>query len=337
VSASSKLFSVSGQWIILRAGPRDSGGLEIPSIPISVVTPAGPIRLAVGSNGEARLLLPLSAQDELVGIDASDALEVTVSSYLQGGRAHRFLDLTCLAVELEPVFSDVVDEIIARVSRGTGGVDAARSTLDDFRALLTPGHPNRIGRGRVAGLVAEMIVLNRLLDLSPRAWRAWRGPTGDRHDFRTADTSLEVKASLRTGASTITVNGFEQLEPPAGGTLHLAQFILEPVSGGLLTVSALGRRVLALADDPSGLRHILGSVGCSDVDEESWNRDSFRMERQTLYRVDGSFPRLVPSLFAENDPLAGVDNVTYRVDLSVATGFQCSEDEFDRLLMTLAA
>jgi hypothetical protein len=336
VSDSAKPFSVSSRWTILRAGSPDSGGLEIPSLPLSVVTAAGPIRLAVGPSGEARLLLPLSARDDAVGTDAGDALEVRVSSFLQGGRAHRFLDLTCLRVELEPVFSDVVDEIVARVSRGAGCVDAARTTLDDFRALLIPRHSDRIERSRVVGLVAELVVLNRLLDVSPLAWRAWKGPTGDRHDFRAADTSLEAKASLRAGASIITVNGLEQMEPPSGGTLHLAHFILEPISGGLLTVSTLGRRALALADDPSRLRDILAIVGCTDVDDEPWNRDTFRVERETLYRVDGDFPRLVPSLFAEGVPPAGVGEVTYRVDLSVAGGFHCSEAEFDRLLTILA-
>ena len=336
VSADSQTVSASVQWAILRTDTRDSGGLEIPSIPLSVVTAAGPIRLAVGSNGEARLLLPLSNEDEATGIDTGDALEIVVSSFMHGGRPHRFLDLTCLAAELEPVFVDVVEEIVGRVEQGTGCVDAAHATLEDFRALLTARRSQRIDRSRVAGLVAELVVLNRLLDVSPRAWQVWRGPKGDRHDFRAADTSLEVKASLRAGASIITANGLDQMEPPSGGTLHLVHFILEPVPGGLLSVSALGRRAMGLADDPSALKDIVVGNGCMDIDDESWNRDRFRIETQTLYRVDGSFPRLVPSMLAGRVAPAGVSDVTYRIDLSIARDFQRPQNVFDRLLMTLA-
>jgi hypothetical protein len=107
-------------------------------------------------------------------------------------------------------------------------------------------------RSRVVGLVAEMVVLNRLLDMSPSAWRCWRGLVGDRHDFRARDVSLETKTSLGAGSREVTINGIDQLEPPAGGSLHLAHLVLEAVEGGLLTVASLGDRALLQADDPRG-------------------------------------------------------------------------------------
>lgn len=304
-------------------------------MPIGTGVAAGPIRLAVGPNGEARLLLPLAAQERPVGIDAGGALSATTSSFVQHGRAYRFLDLTCLSINLESVFGEIVDEIIARVSKGFGCVEAARTTLDDFRALLAERPSDRIERSRVAGLVAELVLLNRLLELSASAWRAWRGPAGDRHDFRAAGTSLEVKASLRAGSATITVNGLTQLEAPSGGTLHLAHLTLEPVSGGLLTVAGLGRRALAMADDPAVLRDLLVGVGCPDVEADAWNRVAFRLESESFYRVETGFPRIVPSAFAGGQGPVGVDEVTYRIDLSVALAFKCSADEFDQLLRTL--
>lgn len=336
MSDSSPPASVAGQWTVLRAGTRDAGGLEIPSMPLGTNTTAGPIRLAVGSNGEARLLLPLTAQETPAGIDASGALTVTVSSFMHHGRSHRFLDLTCLSTELEPVFGEVVDEIVARVSNGIGCIEAARTTLDDFRALLAGKASREIECSRIAGFVAELVVLNRLLDVSPSAWRAWKGPAGDRHDFRAADRSLEVKASLRVGSLAITVNGLEQLEPPSGGSLHLAHFILEPVSGGLLTVAGLGRRALALADDPAGLHDLLAGVGCPDVQSDAWNRYAFRIETESLYSVERDFPRIVPSSFQDGKVPVGIAEATYRVDLSFASACKCPAEELQELLRNLA-
>lgn len=335
MSGSARLQSVAGQWSVLRAGSRDTGGLEVPSIPLGTAA-AGPIRLAVGPESQARLLLPLAGQERSEGIDAGGALSVTVSSFMVGGQAHRFLDLMCLSIELEPVFGEVVDEIVSRVSTGVGCIEAARTTLDDFRTLLTTTPSEQIDRSRIAGLVAELVVLNRLLDVSASAWRAWRGPAGDRHDFRAVDSSLEVKASLRAGSVAITINGLEQLEPPSGGTLHLAHFILEPVSGGLLTIAGLGGRALAQADDPAGLRALLAGIGCPDVQSNAWNRDAFRSESESLYRVEGDFPRVVPSRFPGGNAPAGVGELTYRVDLSFASGFKCPPDELGKLLWTLS-
>lgn len=336
MSASASPASVAGQWTILRTDSRNSGGLEIPSMPLGIGTATGPIRLAVGPNGEARLLLPLTMQERLDGLEAVGALALTVSTFMQGARAHRFLDLTCPSLDLEPVFGEVVDEIVSRVSRGIGCLEAARTTLDDFRNLLDANPADRIDRSRVAGLVAELVVLNRLLDLTPSAWRAWRGPAGDRHDFRVADTSLEVKASLRASSARVTVNGLEQLAAPSGGTLHLAHFTLEPVSGGLLTIAGLGARALAKADDPAGLRDLLVGVGCPSVAADAWNQDAFRIESESHYRVEADFPRIVPSAFKSNKPHPGVDDVTYRIDLTVASSYKCLAEEIEALLRTLA-
>jgi len=305
-------------------------------MPLGVGTVTGPIRLAVGPNGEARLLLPLTKQERPSGVEAEGALAVTVSTLTHGGRAYRFLDLTCLSLELEPVFGEVVDEIVSRVSRGIGCLEAARTTLDDFRNLLDPSPPDRIDRSRIAGLVGELVVLNRLLDLSPSAWRAWRGPAGDRHDFRAVDTSLEVKASLRAGSVTVTINGLEQLVPPTGGTLHLAHLTLEAVSGGLLTIAALGARALAMADDPAELRGLLAGVGCPNVAAKAWNQDAFRIEAESHYRVEANFPRIVSSAFKGDSPPPGVDDVAYRIDLSVASSYKCLADEIDAIFRTLA-
>ena len=328
---------VGSKWNVLRAGQTDSDGLEIPSLPLPVGTEAGPVRLAVGPNGEARLLLPLSRHERLGTIEAGAALQIGVTTLMHRGRAAKFLDIMCLSRELEPVFDEVVDGVLARIAANVGSVDAVRTTIEDFRALLVTPIRQEIERSRVAGLVAELLILNRLLDLSTAAWRTWRGPDGDRHDFRARGYSLEVKASLRAGTTEITINGLEQLEPPSGGgTLHLAHFVLEPVEGGLLTVSALGGQALAKANDPGRLRELLALVGCADTRDPEWNQHSFRIEKERLYWVSAEFPRIAPSSFASGIVPPGVVDATYRIDLAFAAGSECPAADFDAILRTMA-
>lgn len=333
MSSSHSETTVSGRWEVLRAGRNESGGLEIPSIPLPAETEAGPMRLAVGPAGEARLLVPLLAREPVGDIETGGALKIGVTTLIHTQRAIRFLDIVCRSSELDPVFGELVDEVARRVAATKGGVEAVRTVIQDFRALLVPPDRREIKRSRIAGLVAELVVLNRLLGISQSAWRSWCGPAGDRHDFRTRDCSLEVKASL--GAHQITINGLDQLEVPSGGSLYLAHFHLEQVEGGLLTVAALGSRALARVNDPAGLRERLAAVGCGDIRDTEWNRFAFRAETERLYRVGPAFPKMAPSTFVDGHVPAGVVDAKYRIDLGFASGCECPPADFDSLLREL--
>lgn len=304
-------------------------------MPLPATTLAGPVRLAVGSGGEARLLVPLSAREKVGDIEAGGALKVGVTTLMLNQRAIRFLDVTCMSSDLEPVFGEVVDDIIRRLAEHKDGVEAVARAIRDFRVLLIPSAEKVVEKSRVIGLVAELLVLNRLLDISPSAWRCWRGPAGDRHDFRARDQSLEVKASLTAGARQVTINGTAQLDPPTGGSLHLAHLTLEVVGGGLLNVSALGERALRLVDDPARLRELLTAAGCSDVHEQAWNRFAFRAEAERLYRVGPGFPRIVSSSFIDGQIPPGVVDVTYTLDLTLAARLERPPAELDLILREL--
>jgi hypothetical protein len=259
-----------------------------------------------------------------------------LTTLTHGQRAIRFLDVICMSPELEAVFGEVVDDIVRRLADRKDGVAAVAGALNDFRELLVRPAGSEMDRSRVVGLVAELVLLNRLLDISPSAWRCWRGPAGDRHDFRARDVSLEVKASLGAGAREVTINGIDQLEPPVGGSLHLAHLVLETVEGGLLTVASLGDRALLRADDPSGLRALLAAVGCTDVHDTAWNRFAFRAEAERLYRVGPGLPRIVPSSFVGGMIPAGIVDATYRIDLGHASDAERPPTEFASLLQELS-
>lgn len=324
-------------WAVLRAGGYDAGGLEIPTISTGVPTPAGPVRLALGPNGEPRVLLPLKDREAPMMQDAAaNSLAIGISSLTQRGQQSRFLDLTCLSHDLETVFGEVVDEMLARIATGLGCVAAANSTIEDFRSLLMRSSGRELEVTAVAGLIGELLVLNRLLDRASSAWRAWRGPAGDRHDFRTGSTSLEVKATLRSSTSVVTINGLEQLEAPSGGSLHLLRFVLEPVNSGILSVSSLARGALSKADDPGRLRDLLSAVGCDDADAPEWNHHLFRLESETVYEVVPGFPRLTSSMFASRAALAGVSDVSYRIDLSLAAPFIVAPEAFSMIEQELS-
>ena len=323
--------TATANWGLLRTGVQGGDGLEVPTIPLDVSTRAGRVRLSIGPKGEPRVLLPLTDRETTATLRVGSAVVASVLSLLHRGQRLRFLDLICLSPDLETVFGDVVDEMISRISRGDDCLDAARSTIEDFRSLLIRAGATTVDRGRVAGLIAELLVLNRLLDRSSSAWRAWRGPAGDRHDFRVADTSLEVKASLRPRTSSVTINGLEQLEPPVGGTLHLLHVVLEPVTGGELSVARLGQVATTKVEEPEQLNELLGAIGCIDINSDAWNRHTFHRESESLYEVQTGFPRLTTSMLCDGVTPHGVHDISYQVDLSAAVPFLCCPSMLDDL------
>ncbi|MDE0102151.1 MAG: PD-(D/E)XK motif protein [Bryobacterales bacterium] len=325
-----------GVWSRLRAGGREATSLKVPTLHAGVTCPAGPVRFAIGENGEARLLLPLRKGETLRGFADAPSLRIRISTYVTKGRGARFLDITCTARDLEAVFAEVVDEVVSRVSAGERCPAAARSTIEEFRTLLLRTSGSGVPASAVVGLVAELLVLNRLLDRSQGAWRAWRGPKGERHDFRSAGVALEVKATTRAGNSVITVSSMEQMEPPAGGTLHILHITAEQAPGGLLSIAALGRAALAKADQPDAVRQLISAAGCESLDSEQWNRAALHLESEQLYAVRAGFPRLSPSMLKEGSLPAGVGRLKYEIDLSAAASFACSASQAARLEAELA-
>ena len=318
-------------WTILRTGAGEPSGLEIATVPAGVSTADGPTRLALGRNGEARILLPLSDRETGKEVVGAPALRIEVSIYTNRGKQQRFLDLTCMVQELEKVFAELGDEILSRINAGSGCADSTRSTIEEFRSLLVRPSASQVPLNQVAGLVGELLLLNRLLDQDAAAWKCWRGPAGDRHDFASGQHSLEVKTSLSKGRTKVTINGFDQLEEPAGGSLHLLHFELEAVGSGRLTVDALGMASLGKASQPESLQQLLSALGCEDVRDPSWNHTAFRLENESLFRVANGFPRLVPSMLAAGSPPGGVSNVSYNTDLSNADAFRVDPSEMTKI------
>lgn len=331
VSSEEERDSAAQAWTILRTGTGKPLGLEIATVAAGVSTADGPVRLALGRNGEARMLLPLSDKESGNEVVGAPALRIEVSTYTYKRKQQRFLDLTCMSPELEKVFGELGEEVLSRIEVGAGCVDAAHSTIEEFRSLLVRPNASHATLNEVAGLVGELLLLNRLLDQDPAAWKCWRGPAGDRHDFAAGPHSLEVKTSLSKGRTVITINSFNQLEMPAGGNLHLLHFELEAVGLGMLSVDALGKAALGKASEPEMLLQLLRAIGCEGVSDPSWNHTAFRLENETLFKVADGFPRLVPSMLTEGSSPVGISKVSYATDLSTAVEFRVDPSEMKKI------
>ncbi|WP_417536852.1 PD-(D/E)XK motif protein [Methylophaga sp.] len=309
----------SNQWSLLRLGEYGPSGGELPTRKSHVELTTGPIRFALGHGGEARLLLPLGASEKTGRFSITAALQIKeITADIEGGR-FRLLDITCRAGELESVFAEVVDEIILRIEEGASVPVSVRSTLQDFRSLLTQPKSKDVAAEKVVGLVGELFVLNELLDHSASAWKAWMGPQGGRHDFRAGGVALEVKSTRSPTNDFVSIQSIEQLREPAGGSLYLVRLTLETAPSGALNVSSLFNRAVQRCDRPEKLLEFLKKLECYDPESAEWNYLSFSLENEVLFRVDEAFPRLTLASFEGGQLPLGVHGVKYDVDLSLAS------------------
>lgn len=299
----------------LRSGARTPSGLSVPTIATTTETGFGPVRLAVGENGEARLLLPLGSRERAPPSERTEALRVGAVTYTVDARPSPFLELVCLEPHLESLFAEIVDEIRKRISDGRTCSEACRSTLEDYRTLLNEQSESEVSVETAAGLIAELLLLERLLKMSSLAWMAWRGPLKDRHDFRAASTAIEVKAGLRRHSRRVRISSIEQLVPPSGGELFLWHYQLEQTAGGRLNVSDLVDSCCSLAGSRIEVRRLLSEVGCADPHAPEWNRFCFNNEETLTFMIDDRFPRIVPASFQNNTTPPGVLDLEYVIDL----------------------
>lgn len=323
-------------WEMLRRGGQASTALEIPSIDTGIETGSGSVRLALGSEGQLRLLLPVRQSERITETPSSETLGIGVATYALGGTPIRYLDMTCLIGALDGVFADVADEIMDRIIGGASPVEACRTTIEDFRSLLIPPEV-KVSIQEIRGLIGELLMLRKLLGLDSRAWKLWRGPLRERHDFRGGTVATEVKTTSRSATQSVTISAVDQLLPPVGGSLTLAVFQLAETTGGDISVARIAADVMRAASDRQEVARLVSSYGCADPESREWNRCRFRLEEEDHYLIDAQFPRVIPESFAGGVVPSGVEQISYVVNLGTAEHCRLSNQGVEALNAELVA
>lgn len=324
------------EWAEIYASGQGDGVLEVPSRATAVSTGYGQVRIAIGPRGEPRLLVPVGRPVGGATTTGSRNLLVARSSFRSGGKLEHFIDITLRNPRLTRVFTELAEEILKRLVSGEGPETAVHGTIQDFRNLLARTPEGEIPLTKLGGLIGELVILEKLTAMRPEALDGWTGPIGQRHDFRRRDIALEVKTSLRSDATRVTIHGPEQLLPPSDGRLHLAHVHLEPVDGGALSVAALHRAIIDHGADELVLDERLAEMGCRDPQAEEWNTTSFALEGIDTYAVEAGFPSITPASFSSSIIPAGVVALTYEIDLTAARTHLLDQAQTDALFSEFA-
>lgn len=276
-----------------------------------------PVLLGLDRHGNRHVLVSVSPEVTVTPDQRSGGVHLLTRVLTSSGRDHRFIDLVCTKPHLENVFSVFAGELLEQLG-ALGEDDPApliRRVLEDWRELFERAPGGTLGPGALAGLFGELWHLKRMCRRSGMALSSWKGPSGGRFDFRVARCALEVKATLRRHGRVVEIHGHRQLEAPPEGDLFLGFLKLEKAEIGT-SVPDLVNDLREMVSDRTELTKKLASAGYDEADETTYREYRYHVEEDLVFRVDRSFPRIIPDSFRDGELPAGVLSMSYTIDLS---------------------
>lgn len=283
-----------------------------------VTLDVGTVLHGLDTDGRLHLLVPLAGGESPLTDERSAGVQLRAVTLATGGGHVSYLDVSCQLPHLNPLFCEVADEMLEEMRRDPSrATHACQVVLDRWRELLERRRSRLLGPEQLLGLLAELLVLEKLARRDTGgALALWTGPQGHRFDFVSGNNGLEVKSSSSREGRTAEIHGDRQLEAIPGGELHLIYMRLEPRAEGGETVPGVISRLIASGVSRLQLLETLEGVGFYLSDRTAYERVGFAVLEELTYPVNEDFPRIIPSSFASGSTPPGVSHIRYRVDLS---------------------
>lgn len=275
------------------------------------------VAVAYDSSARRHLLIPFGTKERVVAAADWGTLAFRAPrELLHGERRIRYLDVVCKDGALNGVFSRLGAELVAEAYKNpTEAVGSCISTLENWRELFV-SPPIGFGREKALGLLGELWLLRELVKRDPSSLVYWLGPLGAVHDFRHRSKAIEVKSSTRRTGHIVTIHGLEQLLAPDGGSLILFALSFVPVPHGTLSIGLLVDELLNAGVQRHQLEPLLRAEGLETGAYPELENATYELRESTAYAVDESFPRIVPSSFAEGSNPDRVVRLEYQLDLT---------------------
>lgn len=331
------LEDIESTWGLLEGtelAPRELRIREIDEL----MTPLGRPLFALDDLGRRHLLIPVGLERRIQEDKRSAGIHVVVHRLIDGNQPRRFVEIACLKPHLNRLFTIVVHEVLNLLLTTDSPCPdlLCGQVLNRWRELFEKEPADRPDLETITGLFGELWHLREIVRRNPVGAACWVGPTGARHDFASARVSLEVKASLARRGRFLTINGHEQLEPPAGGMLYLAAMKLELAQDGGETLSDLLASIAVAGVDQLLLLTMLSRMGLTPDSVAKCDDVRFRVREDRLYRVDEGFPRITSHSFRGDALPSGVLTLKYEIDLSSEPPSALMASEADEVYSLLA-
>ncbi|MGW2828249.1 PD-(D/E)XK motif protein [Streptomyces sp. NPDC001286] len=302
------------------------------TVGLEVATPYGVLRLGRDSQGLRHLLVPLGPGERIDDDVRSAGVHLTTRTLSRDDELPvRYADIACRRRDLAGTFTGLVADLAGLIAAEPGRAPSLIvRTLQAWRLLLG-GSTTRWTIPRLAGLFAELLVLEDLLTTDHRAVRAWLGPLGCPQDFRSTHHAIEVKGTVAAEGRVVHIHGADQLEAPDQGTLALAWIrVTESTDVSARSVPELLAACREMSDDLSALETRMAALALP-LGEGRIDQIRFLSSEQRWFEVSAGFPRIIPQSFVDGSVPTGVHALEYRIDLDTVSQTAKRENILQRL------
>lgn len=218
--------------------------------------------------------------------------------------------LTTSSRDIEIPFAALCAELVDPGESGAFRQEVVKSPVNwwrEWKDLLG----NKNIDDRVYDVLGELCVLNILLSSGEEA--VWNGPSGASYDIETDKRFAEVKSTIVRDRREISISSHFQLdasEKPLN--LYFCQF--EPAVHSGISIDGILSELNEKGINIGAINDKLKELGFEEG--RSSRRKTFLLHSVLKYDVDDSFPRITPHSFVGGVIPAGINKITYTVDLS---------------------
>ena len=243
----------------------------------------------------------------------------------------KMLLIQLLAPAQRDTFSCLCERLIGTVK----GVDSEESMiknvisqLEKWRNLFDKAGSDGLSPAEQQGLYGELGFLKKLISKkvfpASEAIDYWVGVDAAQRDFMGNAWAVEVKTTATSNPQEVTINSERQLDETLFNNLYLYHCSVETTKqNGETLPDRINKLRRSLENEPAALSKFnekLITAGYFDEDEALYTFRAYKLRDESIYRVEGDFPRI-----KECDLRSGIGNLTYNVVLSACTAYRQSE------------
>jgi hypothetical protein len=216
------------------------------------------------------------------------------------------------------LFLTICADIAAAAAAAGKGDSRERllARLDAWRQFLRDRRDG-LSRSDTIGLIGELLVLERILEIDCHRLPCWQAPKDGLHDFVIDGHALEAKTSIGP-AMTITISRLDQLDISGMRRLDLLHVRLVEAPEGRRLRDIISAVADKLPDDAArrSFENSLLRRGLMPDDDAARDRPLTQLRSIDAYSIVDTFPRLVRSLL----PIA-ITEATYALDVRAIMPF----------------
>jgi hypothetical protein len=296
--------------------------------------------LAVEKPSNTRLLvlrIPGTAVTPKGDLPRAEGFEVRRGHETLDGKKYVHLSVRLTHPRYADVFTTLVDDVVAHVSRATSDVTAVRlllERLDRWQAFLRRHAAEGLGEESQQGLYGELWFLgNHVIPVrGPRAGvGCWKGPEAAAQDFQVPGLAVEVKTVASKQHQKLAISNERQLDSTGVGVLLVFHLSLDVRDGNGESLPArvhVVRELLTVdAVAATEFERLLFDSGYLDCHAPAYETRGYTIREANFFEVRDGFPRIV-----ESDLPKGVGDVRYTISVAECKNYCFPEAEARQLL-----